>query len=169
MSHLGILMACDHYPAVHPSRIDSQLRGYLGACGVAADRFTAFKAHDGELPDRHDACDAWIVSGAPLFGGLDAARHRAALLDHIRRASALGQPVFGVYHGEHVLHAALCASEAPAPQSPPRPWTIRNPFWSFWQNDRLYAYHPAFGEVRPIPRSGSLASAAAPAIPARAA
>ena len=116
MSHIGILLACEHYPRVQPTprAIDGQLKHWFENLGHPVDDVSVFDAYDGELPDRASCADAWVVSGTPL-GWSPCGRDINGMLCHfLRGAAAAGRPIFGLYHGEHVLHSALaCSSDAP--------------------------------------------------------
>ena len=142
MSHIGILLASDHYPRVQPNprHIDGQLRRWFETLGTKIDKVTVFNAFEGDLPDRSRAADVWIVSGTPLAWSHCGRDLKGMLCHFLRGAAASGCPIFGLYHGEHVLHAALaCPSDTP-PASQPVIRAIRNPFWSFQSRDRLFRY-----------------------------
>ena len=104
------------------------------------------------LPGSLPACDLWIISGAPsLWDASDPDRYVALL--RLVRSLPTGVPVYAFNHGEHILHDAFCRTHADQPGTPRMPKVVRNPFWSFWTRDRLYAYVPETGAVEALPRS----------------
>lgn len=154
MKHLGLLLCFDHYPAVRAdlSGIDRQFLECLRAEGHEIGSVSTVDLAGG-VPPILPLCDLWVISGAPpcLHAG------RENLLDQIRKLAAHA-PVYGLNHGEHVLHAALCP-DATAPNTPRLPRTVRNPFWSFWRRDRIFCHHA--GRIEALPRCGSDLRAAA--------
>ncbi len=159
MAHLGILAACAHYPALSadPRRLAPRLRDRLAAGLGPIARVSAFAAHDGALPHSPAACDAWLVSGPVLnWEARDAAlAQRLARL--IAAAAGAGRPVFALWHGEHLLHAALAGHGAAPPSTPHFPNAIRNPVETFGPRDRLFRWCPVTRRV--------VETAAAPAAP----
>ena len=158
MKHLGLLLACEHYPSVRPKaeKIDSQLRAWLFDAGHPVSSISVFETYAGTLPPKVGVCDAWIVSGAHLGSILPCADHYGKLLQFLKGAVACELPVFGLYHGEHVLHAALAEPAAKAPTSRTFPLSIRNPFDSFRQKDRLFRYDPKSRLVQELERPAIL-------------
>lgn len=150
MTHLGILLAAMHYPDVSadPADLDGQFRRYLASLGHVPGRITVRACHAGEPPQA--AADCWILSGSPWLWDAGADDYER-LLDHIRRASGRGEPVYGLNHGEEVLEAALCPARVRR-NAHSLPSSIRNPFRSFWMRDRLYALQDGALAVLPRPR-----------------
>ncbi len=154
MSHLGILLACEHYPQVQPDLkgIDGQLKTWLGSLGHRIVRVSVYNAFDGGLPDRGTAADLWIVSGTCLNWSPCGRDIKGMLCHFLRAAAASDRPILGLHRGEHLLHAALaCPSDAP-PATTPHIRAIRNPFWSFQSTDRLFHYDAPRMAVRPLDR-----------------
>ena len=149
MAHLGILMACEHYPDLPraPRSIDRQLRLWLRALGHEVDRVTAHACHKGEIPATLGAADLWIVGGQPLEWTPCCRDLAGRLRAFLRAAAATGQPLLAVHHGEHVLHDALAELGASAPDSPRTIRAIRNPFLSFHARDRLFIFDPNIRRV----------------------
>lgn len=142
MCHIGILMACEHYPAIQndPQRMDCQLRSWLAEIGHAPSHMTYFKTYLGELPATAGEADIWIVSGAPVTWDTAQGDARGDLMQFLKAAAACGRPIFGLYHGEHTIHKALADPIAPRPDTRAFPTSIRNPFNSFRQADALFAF-----------------------------
>jgi GMP synthase-like glutamine amidotransferase len=65
-----------------------------------------FAALDGELPERSDSCDAWIVTGS-RFGAYDADPWIGALEQFLRRTYAVAIPIVGICFGHQLLAQAL--------------------------------------------------------------
>ncbi len=154
MAHLGILTTFDHYPAVRASvrGIDGQLRAYLNRLGHVLTEVSVFDLSPENLPESLPACDLWIISGAPsLWDACDP--HRYGALLRLVRSLPADAPVYAFNHGEHILHDAFCTGRAVPPSTPRMPKVVRNPFWSFWTRDRLYAYARRTGVVEALPRS----------------
>lgn len=150
MAHLGLLLACDHFPDVDddPARLDAVFRARLAGLGHRIDRVSVLQCHRGQIPAWADGCDLWVVSGAAPAGA--SAPWQAPLTRHIRQSLAAGVPVYAIYHGEHVLADALCASASDRPDTAHCPQIVRNPFRSFWGRDRIYAFSIATGRVEPV-------------------
>ena len=149
MSHLGILLACEHYPAVsgHRPLRDAQLRFWLKALGYDPRVIRVYRCYEGDFPSATEKADAWIVSGAPLVLTAEDKINENKLTFFVRSAKVAGRPVLGIYHGEHVLHRALTRFDAPAPATRVTPDSIRNPFSSFWQSDRIFRFCPLAGRI----------------------
>ena len=67
--------------------------------------FKVYKAHRGELPQRADECDAWLITGSPSSVGERPAwqsNMAAFLMDAVRQ-----RPVVGICFGHQLLHDAL--------------------------------------------------------------
>jgi len=142
MTHLGILLVCDHYPTVStdPKNLDAQLRGWFADIGHEVTELSVFECYRGKFPKTVGDCDTWIVSGSPLGcepTGLDV---RGLILEFLRGVAASCRPVFALHHGEHVLHAALACPSSLEPETAKTVRAIRNPFRSFWQRDVLFRY-----------------------------
>lgn len=82
----------DWYPALL-HRVDPSLR------------FDVWRADQGELPDRYDACDAWLLTGSPasVYQNLP---WQKALSDFVIAARDQ-RPIVGICYGHQHLHAAL--------------------------------------------------------------
>lgn len=135
MKHLGIILTFDHFPEVSAdaAALDAQLRRYLVFLGHRIDRVSVLDCID-QTPRDYPGCDLWIVSGSPRLLATDT---YDTLKQEIRRLSQ-NAPVYGLNHGEHVVHDALASPFAPPPPTAPSPRCVRNPFRSFWISDRLY-------------------------------
>ncbi|RKR06860.1 GMP synthase-like glutamine amidotransferase [Kushneria sinocarnis] len=70
--------------------------------------FETWRAHDGELPDRIDGCDGWLISGskAGIYEDLD---WIPGLLQLIRRLWEARAPVVGICFGHQALAHAMGA------------------------------------------------------------
>lgn len=154
MSTLGILLACDHYPAVsaNEKEIDAQLRIWLVNAGTSFNEIRVFKAYDGDVPRHAASSDAWILSGMPLptFGSTDDVSW--ALRQFLRAAASFRRPIYAVNHGEHILHSALASFEAVPPSTPVMMRSIRNPFRSFLSRDQLFRFNPGTRTVDALER-----------------
>ena len=153
MPKVGLILACEHYPAVSGdvTQFDAQLRLWLGAYGTTFDTVEVFTAYDGKLPRHAGYYDAWIVSGVPL--SLTASSDTNRALKHFLRAAAkFGRPIYAVNRGEHVLHTALTAIGAAPPTTSPFLSTIRNPFRSFLGRDTLHRFNPTTGMAEALSR-----------------
>ncbi len=158
MSRIGILLACNHYPQVSddPIALDAQFKKYLGALGHSADELLVFEWFNGDKPAHAGLADAWIVSGHWIAWPTSGCDSFGGLISFLRAADALGLAVFGLNHGEHILHQALALPGAPAPGTPISMRAIRNPFRSFLIRDRLFAFDPTARKVREMPRPSAL-------------
>ncbi len=158
MAHFGLLLACEHYPHVPqtPRSMDRQLKLWLADLGHKVTRITSHPCFDGEFPNRASEADLWIVSGQPLGDppcGRDLGGQTHAFL---QAAAAINRPIFGIYHGEHVIHDALAAIDQDPPATRRQIRSIRNPFSSFWMRDRLFSYDPSTRRVLEQPRPQAL-------------
>ncbi len=156
MTNLGILLACEHYPEVStsPARLDAQLRLWLEETGHVVTQIKVFNSFFGMLPEDPRDCDLWIVSGALI----DYAQSSdCALHVFLRAAEASGREIYGLNHGEHVMHKALAQTGSLPPATPALPRSIRNPFNSFWRSDTLFAFDPKARSVQALPRPRALA------------
>ncbi len=158
MSHLGILLACDHYPNVAPEaeKFDARLRKWFEHLGHCISRVSLFETYDGDMPDSSDQCDFWIVSGAAPEWHPARPNPRGIVFRALRLAASSGNPIYAVYHGEHVVHAALASPFASPPSTCPQLHSIRNPFFSFGRSDTLHVFGAAAGEVRQLDRPEEL-------------
>ncbi len=158
MAHLGLLLACEHYPALpaKPGRLDGQLHHWLGALGHDIDRISRFDCHLGMFPASGGQADLWIVSGQVLDGVRSGRDIAGELMQFLKAAAALGRPVYGLYHGEIALHRALAEIGAPPPGDGRGIRAIRNPFQSFQSRDRLFAFHAATRRVVELQRPEAL-------------
>ena len=109
MTHLGILLACEHYPrvAADASKLDAQLRIWFEALGHDITRVSVFETYEGNTPGSVGDCDIWIVSGAALDWHPSCQDRRGDLFRFLRGVDAVGAPIFGTYCGEHAVHAAI--------------------------------------------------------------
>ena len=157
MSHIGILLACDHYPAVEarPEKIDRQLRLWLEQLGHKPDQISVYKAYDQEFPQSSEA-DVWIASGNLTDWHSDGTDIRGQLFCFLRGVAALGLPIFGLHHGEHLLHQALAEVGAKPPATRAHLLSIRNPFRSFHQSDAIFSFVAANRTVQQLQRPGHL-------------
>lgn len=158
MAHLGILLTFDHYPAVRPCLrgVDRQFLNCLNDLGHKVSQISVFDLTQG-VPTSPPECDLWVVSGTP---DVIAASSPEIYHDILRWLCRLDERshVYALNHGEHVLHDALCGADAALPGTPRTPNLVRNPFWSFWRRDRLYAVR-AGGVAAPLLRADADASA----------
>ena len=154
MTHLGILLACEHYPrvAADATKLDAQLRVWFEALGHHITRVSVFETYEGETPGSVGDCDIWIVSGAALVWHPSCQDRRGDLFRFLRGADAVGAPIFGTYCGEHVVHAAIGSPFANPPVSPSRLRSIRNPFRSFIASDRLFEFDRMRREMQRLSR-----------------
>lgn len=154
MKTLGILLVSYHYPRVTPDadRLDSQLRRWLEAFGAEFETIQVFVAYDGHLPRHAAACDAWLLSGAPLPPANASDDHAFAMRQFLRAAHALGRTIFAINHSEHVLHDALAGVGVPRPNTSQHPRAVRNPFRSFHLRDTLHRFNPSSRTVEPLDR-----------------
>ena len=162
MAHLGILLACEHYPTVSasPLKLDAQLRVRLRELGHEATKISVFDYHLGNLPNSVGDCDFWIVSGSLLGcepSGMDL---RGLVMGFLRGVAASRRELLGLHHGEHLLHAALACPSSPTPKTPAAVRVIRNPFRSFWQRDDLFRFDAIRRVVAPTSKSTELKFAA---------
>lgn len=134
MARLGLVSTFHHYPALDPDRLDPALVAALSAEGAAVSSVHVSEPIAGDAIPGASSAEAWIISGSPAWWDLGLDGSYAALLDLVRDALALGRPVFGLYHGEHVLADALGAS-APDTQRIVR--RVRNPLERF-QGEALF-------------------------------
>ncbi len=143
---VGILSLFDHYPALRPGMaVDRRLVAALGlAPGVRPALHLVDVSAAAVLPAA-DLCDLWVVSGAPIREGRFAPP--PGLDAFLAQACAQGRPVYGLNHGEHALHAALCP-DAPSPATPRWPRAVRNPFVWFGRREALFLADPAARAVR---------------------
>ena len=153
MSHIGILLACEHYPAVEarPEKIDRQLRLWLELLGHKPERVSVYKVHDGEIPRSVNA-DVWIVSGSLTDWHDHRADTRGQLFSFLRGVAALGAPILALHHGEHLLHEALAEIGTEPPHTRAHLLSIRNPFRSFRQNDAIFSFNATNRRVQQLPR-----------------
>jgi hypothetical protein len=151
MAHLGILLTFDHYPVVRPCLrgIDRQFLNCLSEAGHKVSQVSVFDLSQG-VPQSPPECDLWVVSGTP---DVIAASSPEVYHDILRWLRGLNERshVYALNHGEHVLHDALCSAHAAPPSTSRTPNLVRNPFWSFWRRDRLYAVR-ADRAVAALPR-----------------
>ena len=76
----------------------------LAQAGVPFDT-QVWNVSEGELPDRTDVCDAWLLTGSPA-SAVDDADWQRALSDYLR--PLIGhQPVVGICYGHQHLHRML--------------------------------------------------------------
>ena len=68
MSHLGIWLACEHFPGVSadPRKLGALLRIRLADIGHDITEVSLFDCYLGHRPRSVGDCDLWIVSGSPL-------------------------------------------------------------------------------------------------------
>ena len=157
MAHIGLLLACEHYPDVPeaPVKLDRQLSLWLSELGHEASSVASYRCYDCELPQSVSECDVWIVSGAALNWRPCNRDLTGLMLGFLKGAAAAGVPILGLHHGEHLVHQALAAVDAPAPDTSASIRAIRNPFASFQSRDRLFAFVPSTRsvaeQVRPRP------------------
>ncbi|MEO1679753.1 MAG: hypothetical protein AAFU80_16550 [Pseudomonadota bacterium] len=142
MCHAGLLLACEHYPALPrtPRCIDGQLRRWLQDLGHEVTRLSAYPCFAGDLPRAATAADLWIVSGPSLDWTRDGKSSSERLAGFLRDAVAAGRPILALHHAEHLLHAACAAPDAPPPPPDRGMRAIRNPFQSFRARDRLFRF-----------------------------
>lgn len=145
MSRVGVILACEHYPHVSDKvrHLDAQLRLWLEGIGIRIDAMEVFAAYDGDMPGHAARCDAWIVSGLPLPISGRGSDFTGDLHRFLRAAAAVKRTILAVHHAEHVVHAALAATDAAPPATSPYIRSIRNPFRSFQGSDTLHRYDPA--------------------------
>ncbi len=162
MVHLGILLACEHYPVVScdPAKLDAQLRCWLAGIGYRVTEVSVFNCYLGNTPRSVGDCDIWITSGSPVGCDATGLDLRGLLLEFLRGVAASGRPVFAIHHGEHLLHAALASPSSSAPQTPVTMRVIRNPFRSFRQSDTLFRFEVIRRRITPAPRPMALKIAA---------
>lgn len=158
MTKLGILLACDHYPNVssHAHQIDSQLRLWLAKSGTTFTDIEVYATHHGALPRHAASCDAWIVSGVSLAGTQASQGQVDALKQFLRAATSFGRPIYAINHAEHIVHQALAAFHAAAPETPPAPRAVSNPFRSFQGRSNLFRFNPATRRVDALPRPAAI-------------
>ncbi len=153
MSTLGLILACDHYPAVSTREtMDAQLRLWLEAIGINAHQIEVFAAYNGELPLHAAGCDAWIFSGLPLPLTAPGTDVPTALRQFLRAAAPLGVKILAINHAEHMVHAAIGAPDAKPPETSSRILSIRNPFRSFHSRDTLHCFNRVTGAIEALPR-----------------
>jgi len=104
------------------------------------NRISLFLAYDNDFPRDVLDCDAWLVSGPLLNWELSEAANRYRLERVIERAAEATLPIFGLWHGEHVLHEALAKPGSAAPGTAQFPSAIRNPIETFGMRDLLYRW-----------------------------
>lgn len=157
MAHLGILLTFDHYPAVRPCLrgIDRQFLNCLSDVGHKVSQISVFDLTQG-VPTSPPECDLWVVSGTPDMIAASSPEVYHDILRWLRRLHEHSD-VYAFNHGEHVLHDALCAADAASPDTSRTPNLVRNPFWSFWHRDRLFAVCTD-GGVAPLPRFDTAAA-----------
>lgn len=147
MARLGILLTFHHYPSCSGGidTLDPTLVRLIESAGVPVSSVSVYDLTvEGAVPNAN-ACDAWLVSGAPAWWDLGADDRYPALLAMLRTADATGAALFGLYHGEHILCDAL---SAPAPQGSRRLVTLtRNPLLRLGK-DKLY--NAGTGGVREV-------------------
>ena len=160
MTHLGILLACEHYPrvAADASKLDAQLRIWFEALGHDITRVSVFETYEGNTPGSVGDCDIWIVSGAALDWHPSCQDRRGDLFRFLRGVDAIGAPIFGTYCGEHAVHAAIGSPFADPPVSPCRLRSIRNPFRSFIVSDRLFEFDRTRREMQRLSRPDALSN-----------
>ena len=157
MSHLGILLASDHYPQVRASdTIDRQLTQWLASLGHDITRVSTFETWAGDLPETAGAADVYIVSGLPLNWTPCCRDREGALCLFLKGVAATGRPILALNKGEHVLQKALASPFDPAPETSTRVCAIRNPFRSFHGRDRLFAFNGTLRAILELPRPEAL-------------
>ena len=104
MTHLGILLACEHYPHVvaDAAKLDAQLRVWFEALGHHITQVSVFETYEGNTPGSVRECDIWIVSGATLDWHPSCQDRRGDLFRFLRGADAACAPVFATHCGEHL-------------------------------------------------------------------
>ena len=153
---VGILSIFAHYPTLRTDdvRYDRQLRLYLEHLGYEPGPTRVFDVQAGDMPENTRDRDVWIISGAWCDEPGDDL-WKARLRDFLGKAIDDSRPVFGLNHGEHALHHALCPS-APRPSTSRFPRSVRNPFWSFQNRDHLFAFDARIGRVISLPRPAGI-------------
>lgn len=152
MTHLGILLTFDHYPAVKPriQGIDRQFLNCLSEQGHDVTQVSVFDLSKG-VPTAPTECDLWVISGTPDVIAASSPEFYDDILRWLRRLHERSD-VYALNHGEHVLHDAVSAADSASPVTPRTPNLVRNPFWSFWRRDKLFGVR-ADNVVAPLPRS----------------
>ena len=158
MTHLGILLACEHYPrvAADAAKLDAQLRVWFESLGHHITQVSVFETYAGEVPGSVGDCDVWIVSGVALGWHPSCQDRRGELLRFLRGADAVGAAIYGIHCGEHVVHAAIGSPFANPPASPSHLRGIRNPFRSFTSSDGLFGFDREAREMRRLTRPDAL-------------
>nr|WP_321483911.1 gamma-glutamyl-gamma-aminobutyrate hydrolase family protein [uncultured Cohaesibacter sp.] len=78
----------------------------VGATAPVHWDFAYYRALDGELPPRPDACNAWLITGSK-FGAYEDYPWIHALKEFIVKAYAAGVPMVGICFGHQILAEAL--------------------------------------------------------------
>lgn len=68
--------------------------------------FRHYAVFEGELPERDDECDAWLITGS-RFSAYEEYEWIGSLKDHIRAAYAGSVPIVGICFGHQVMAEAL--------------------------------------------------------------
>ena len=154
MTHLGILLACEHYPRVvaDAAELDAQLRVWFEGLGHDILRVSVFEAYEGNVPGSVGDCDVWIVSSAAQYWHPSCQDRRGDLFRFLRGADATGAAIFGIHCGEHAVHAAIGSPFADPPASPSHLRSVRNSYRSFTGSDRLFGFDRTRREMRSLPR-----------------
>lgn len=142
MTHLGILLVSEHFPKVSDisNNLDPVLRQRFSLHGINVSRISVFKTFNDEFPQNITDCDAWVVSGSEMiWDPKDPALDRK-LTSFIVNINDHQRPVFGINHGEHIVHRTLAKNDEPKPNSRVIPNTIRNPFFHFRERELLYRW-----------------------------
>ena len=89
-----------------------------------------YAAVDGELPQRPDECDAWLITGSK-FGAYEDFPWIHALKDFLRLAYDDGMPLVGICFGHQILAESLGGKVVKSDKG----WGVGNHSYH-WSNDR---------------------------------
>jgi hypothetical protein len=152
MAHLGVLLACEHYPGVSDrlDQIDHRLQARLERDFGNLQQMSVFPVYSGDLPLNPTQCDIWLVSGAVLDRIHTGGNTESALDLFLKEIAAAGTPLLGIYHGEHAISSALAPTRESQPTTRKCPLSIRNPIRNTHRGDKLFRWVPHLQILRTI-------------------
>ena len=124
--------------------------------------FSAYAAHDGEIPASPVECDAWLITGSK-HGVYDDLPWIEPLKEFLRAARAAGRPIVGVCFGHQLLAETLGGRAAKSAKG----WgagvhdyqVVRRPGWMNGGPDRFAIHAMHQDQVTAIPEDATVLAA----------